>query len=90
MAHMVEGAALGLGNKMMRQYGNQYIAKGADSISKLLLQSPRFSQMAASNPVAFGSMASALSRRNESPPKGDLSAQNVMPDEAKKRFLDGN
>lgn len=47
-------------NKVGRMYGNSVMATGFDKISKMLLQSPRFAEMAKTNPKAFNTMVQSL------------------------------
>lgn len=71
-------------------------AVAADRVSKMLMASPRFAQMAEQNPQAFSAMASSLARKIG--PESALKAADNSPDqknivsadEAKKKFLDGN
>lgn len=70
-----------------------------DSVSKMLMQSPRFAEMAQSNPQAFRAMASTIANKMGSAGGEALKAagtdgsdQNKMvsEDEAKQKFIQGN
>lgn len=77
------GIAAAAANKVARERGSAAMAVGADKFSNMLMQSPRFSELAARNPQAFGAMATALRRKSPA-------SENVPPEEVKDRFLSGN
>lgn len=54
------GFSLGLANKGARLYGNQLIAPALDKVSKVLLQSPKFADLAAKNPEMFMGIVNSL------------------------------
>jgi len=59
----IAGLGMGLANNLGRKYGNQVMAKGADSVSKVLLNSPKMLELSQSNPAAFQSIVSAMEKR---------------------------
>jgi hypothetical protein len=94
---MLGGLAGMAGNKLARKYGSSLMATGADKAAKFLLQSPRFQEMAASNPGAFRALVNNFAERAPMPAAAgnkssspEFVSRPVHEDEAKQSFLDGN
>ena len=78
----IPGMIVGAGaNKLGRMYGNSLMATGFDKVSKILMQSPRFAEMAKTNPKAFASMVTAMSNN----PKLQ---QSMMPQKTPHNLMD--
>lgn len=59
-----EGAgAIMLGKKYLQKYGTQQGALLLNKVSKALLQSPKFAELAAKNPQAFNALATSVVKR---------------------------
>ena len=100
------GAALGYGygnddwagaagifgaKKYLGKYGAQQGALVLDKVSKTLMQTPRFAQMATNNPKAFNAMAMSMAKRLEGsmPKAAQFDPQKPQDDkEARDAFLD--
>lgn len=79
------------GKKLLQKYGAQNAALGLNKISKMLMRTPRFAQLAEKSPQAFNALAASFARRMEG---GALpkAAEQQPPDDdsAKKAYIEGN
>ncbi len=90
-------AGIMAGKKILGKYGAQNAALGLNKVSKMLMQSPKFADLAAKSPQAFNALANNFAKKLEGkmmPKAADKGAgeQNhvISEDEAKQQFLDGN
>jgi hypothetical protein len=89
---MVKGMAAAGANKLGREYGNNVMAVGADKVSKVLLQSPKFAALAKQNPAAFAALAEKMSQKMNIPQalRQTAGQEHISPREAQDQFLEGN